>query len=139
MAAASEKGRVFLSHSHSVADKELYRHVARRLQDAGLEPVLLKGKAAPGERLLKSVRQAIHQSQEVLFLMTPAALQNKWPLVELGAAEALQKRVLVVLVGLSRKQLPVPFHDYEPVPFDQLEEAIEKMAQRLVDCQRAET
>lgn len=131
MVAPSETKRVFISHSHNVADRELYRDVARRLKSAGLEPVVVKAKAALEKGHLRSIRQAISQSEEVLFLLTPAALENSWPLVELGAAEGMEKEVLLVLFGLSKKQLPAPFRDYEPVPYDRLEKAIGRMSRRL--------
>ena len=129
MVKATKKLNVFLSYSQQ--DKELARDVSRRLREAGLEPVMDEARIPAGASWVEWLRGAIENSQAVLFLMTPSALASEWLSLELGVAEGLGKQVVPVVAGLSARQLPAPFREYQAVPFDRLHGAIRKLARTL--------
>lgn len=131
MATANQVKRVFISHSPT--DKELARDVARKLEAAGLEAVSTEKRVDGAGHLMEILRKAIDESEAVLFLITPAALESEWAFFELGAAEALDKPVVLIGAGVNRKQLAAPFRDYQIVPYDRVEKAIMGLALDLAD------
>jgi len=126
MATANQVKRVFISHSNT--DKELARDVARKLKAAGLEAISTEKLSLGTGQLMEILRKAIHESEAVLFLITPSALESEWAFFELGAAEALEKRVVLIGAGVNRRQLAAPFRDYQVVPYDRVEKAIMGLA-----------
>jgi nucleoside 2-deoxyribosyltransferase len=127
MTKARPAPKVFISSTKQ--DLDLARDLARRLRAAGLEP-LTDLALRPGEDFRKGVGQAIRSSDAVLFLLTPAALESPWTAYETGVAEGTDKPVLIVVAGAERPLTPL-LEAYQPVPYDQLDEAALRLAQRL--------
>lgn len=124
--AKTRRRGVFLSHSER--DRELARDLSRRLKAAGLRPRLDEELVSGGQRWMDTIQRAIERSDAVVFLITPSTLEAKWPVYELGLAVALGKRVLPVFAGVEVSQFPAPFREYQAIPFDRVEDAIEKLA-----------
>jgi hypothetical protein len=61
------------------------------------------GKAAMG-----SVRQALEQSAAVVVMISPKSLENKWVQFELGAAAALDKRIIPVIIDGDNVEAAMP-------------------------------
>ena len=117
--------------SYRSRDRELGRDVARRLQAAGLEPVL-DVEAVPAAADYRQVlRDLIGGADAVLLLITPAALESGWVMRELGMAEGLEKPVLPVTAGLGSQKLPAPLGSYQAAPYDKLDEAIAGLRDQL--------
>jgi hypothetical protein len=122
-------GRVFISHSHE--DNELVRDLARRLRAAGLEPILDLDDVPAGTEWKKTVREHIRAADAVLILMTPAARNSAWMMAELGMAEGFERLILPVTAGLKPRELPAPLRTYHVAPFDQVDDAINVLSERL--------
>ena len=129
MTASRGAGRVYISHSHR--DNELVRDLARRLRDAGLKPVVDFAEVRAGTDWKKALREQIRDSEAVLKLVTPAALSSAWAMAELGMAEGFDRTVLPVTAGLKRSELPAPLRSYQVTPFDQVDDAINLLSERL--------
>jgi nucleoside 2-deoxyribosyltransferase len=120
--------KVFISSTKQ--DLELARDIARRLQAVGLEPMANRT-VRPGEDFRKRIGQVIRSSDAVIFLVTPAALESPWLAYETGVAEGLDKHILAVVAGTGQRPLSPVLESYQTVPYDQFDEAILALAQRL--------
>ncbi len=120
--------RVFISHSHQ--DNELIRDLVRRLQAAGLEPVVDFADPHVGTDWKKTVREQIRTADALLILVTPAALNAAWMMTELGMAEGFDRPVLPVTAGLKPHDRPAPLQTYHVTPFDEVDRAIRLLIER---------
>jgi len=123
------RGSVFISHSHQ--DNELVRDLARRLRDAGLKPVADLSDIPAGAEWRKVVRERLREAEAMIILVTPAALSSAWMMAELGMAEGFERLILPVVAGLKPRSLPAPLQSYQVIPFDEVDRAIEALAERL--------
>jgi hypothetical protein len=121
-------GRVFISSSSH--DEELARDLARRLRNAGLEPVTFRDHS-DRDNWRKKLREKIRTADAVLILVTPEALKSPWMMTELGMAEGMDRVVVPVSAGVKARDLPLPLADFAIVPFDKVDDAIEMLAGKL--------
>ncbi len=122
-------GSVFISHSHQ--DNELVRDLARRLREAGLQPFVDFTELPVGADWKKTVREQIRSADAVLILVTPASLKSPWMMTELGMAEGFERIIVPVTAGLKSCDLPAPLQTYQIAPFDQVDDAIHMLSERL--------
>jgi hypothetical protein len=120
---------VFISYSRHDAD------VAKRfesvLESLGLQAFNPAREIRPGEDWRKAVRGAIRRSDALLLIASPHALVSSWASYETGMAEALGKRVMVLLSNRhSVTELPEEVAAGEIVDFDP--QAPERAAQDIV-------
>ncbi|MBI3467531.1 MAG: toll/interleukin-1 receptor domain-containing protein [Planctomycetes bacterium] len=125
----ASRGSVFIIHSHQ--DNELVRDLARRLCDAGLDPLVDLTDLPVAANWKKTVRKKIRAADAVLVLMTPAALNSSWVMTELGMAEGFDRLVIPVSAGLKPRNLPAPLRTYRIAPFDRVDAAINMLSERL--------
>ncbi len=127
------KPTVFISYSRR--DAELGQRFAVALKRLGLKALDPERELRPGEDWRHSIQSAIKQSDVVVTLVsTPASLQSSWTSYEMGVAEALGKRVLLLLPNkYSVTQLPADFASMQIMEFDPQapEDAAQDIAQRL--------
>lgn len=121
--------RVFISYSRK--DIDLVRDIARRLRKAGFEPNMASDDVSGGSDWKNAIRQGIREADVVLFLLTRESLASDWTMTELGLAEGLDRMVIPVTVGISKRDLPAPFKSYKTVPFDRLDGAISQLSETL--------
>ena len=81
MTKSRRAGSIFISHSHQ--DNELVRDLARRLREAGLQPLVDFTELPVGADWKKTLREQIRSADAVLILLTPASLKS--PLDDDGA------------------------------------------------------
>ena len=98
--------QVFISYT--CEDKDLARKLSRRLQDAGFDVWLDENNILPGDNWAEKVSQALKESQAMVVLVSPAAMDSKWVRHEiefaLGAKE-YSGRLVPVFVG-PRDRIP---------------------------------
>src|SRR5215213_382078 len=75
---------VFLSHAS--ADKPAVEHLARKLQEAGLEPFLDKWHLVPGERWIRGLNEALVQSGTLAVFIGPRSGGGAWRTREVESA-----------------------------------------------------
>jgi hypothetical protein len=91
--------QVFISHSSK--DEELVRSIADALKEAGME-VWDDREILPGENWAAKTAEALEESQAMVVLLTPDALNSKsmeWEVEYALGKMAYNKRVVPVLVG----------------------------------------
>lgn len=98
--------KVFISYVND--DRELARRLSRSLEAAGFEVWLDESNILPGDNWAEKVSQALRDSQAMVVLVSPAAMESKWVRSEiefaLGAKE-YRGRLVPVFVG-PRNSIP---------------------------------
>lgn len=98
--------KVFISYVNE--DRDLARKLSRSLEDAGFEVWLDESHILPGDNWAEKVSQALNDSQAMVVLVSPAAMESKWVRHEiefaLGAKE-YSGRLVPVFVG-PRNSIP---------------------------------
>ena len=102
-----------------------------RLREAGLEPFADFTELPVGADWKKTVREQIRSADAMLMLVTPAALKSAWMMTELGMAEGFERVVVPVMAGLKSSDIPLPLRTYQVAPFDRVDGAISKLAEKL--------
>jgi hypothetical protein len=92
--------KIFLSHSES--DNELARELARHLKRRGLTVLNPSEDFAPGDNWALMLGNALQESDYIVFLLTPGAIEKEWLRKEIEFAlgsKRHENRVFSVLVG----------------------------------------
>jgi hypothetical protein len=105
--------KVFISHSHSKIDEPLVRKVTTALQKAGLDVWDERMEVFPGDNWAEKIGQALRESEAMVVLFTPNALDSQWVNHDIGYALGeyrFQNRLVTVLAGppekLSEDKIP---------------------------------
>jgi nucleoside 2-deoxyribosyltransferase len=127
------KPTVFISYGRR--DAELGRRFEVALTQLGLTALNPTRDLASGEDWRKSIQSAIKRSDAVVTLVSaPESLQSSWTSYEVGVADALGKRVFLLLPNrYSVAELPEDFASNQIVEFDPQapERAAHDIASRL--------
>jgi hypothetical protein len=98
--------KVFISYA--CEDRELAKRLSRWLEGAGFDVWLDESNILPGDNWAEKVSQALKESQAMVVLVSPAAMDSKWVRHEiefaLGAKE-YSGRLVPVFVG-PRDKIP---------------------------------
>ena len=98
--------KVFISHSHT--DSALAARVSEALRDDGLEVWDPDADVLPGDNWAEKVAQALRESQAMVVLLTPAAVDSPYVRRDMEyalGAKRYSNRLIPVAVG-AREQLP---------------------------------
>jgi nucleoside 2-deoxyribosyltransferase len=127
------KPHIFISHTRR--DAHLVESIREALQRRGLN-VFTESDLRPGDRWREAIQSAIRQSDAVIMLVaSPENALSSWMSYEVGMAEALGKRVMVLLRNQhSVTELPEEVAANQIVDFDprEPERAARDIASRLV-------
>lgn len=109
---------VFLSYNHRDAD--LAKKVGSALERLGLKAVNPEREMRPGDDFRKAIQEAIRRSDALIMLVpSPQQASSSWTSYEAGIAEALGKRVVVLLSNkYPVTDLPVDVAASRVVVFD---------------------
>ncbi len=97
---------VFISYANS--DRDVAERLVSALRASNVSGWLDKADIAAGDSIPSAVRAALKGSKAVLVLLSPRSLQSEWVQFEIGAAEALGKKIVPVIVSGEHleKQFP---------------------------------
>jgi len=107
----NEKYDIFLSYSHE--DGNIANELYSKLTKAGLRCFMAEKDIAPAEQWENKIRDAIHLAKQILLLITPRSQNSHWVLVESGAAWALKKDLIPVLMFVKPHELIDPVRRYQ--------------------------
>lgn len=88
---------VFISYAH--ADAVQARRLVKALRDNNVVGWLDSADIAAGTAISSAVRDALKNSSVVIVLLSQTALRSQWVQFEVGAAEALGKKIIPVIVS----------------------------------------
>jgi hypothetical protein len=97
---------VFISYSYS--DRENVERLVSALRAANIVGWLDAADIAAGASVSSAVRDALQKASAVVFVLSPDALHNQWVQFEIGAAEALGKKIIPVIVSGNRLEEQLP-------------------------------
>jgi len=97
---------VFISYAHSDSD-EAHRLV-ESLQAGNVTGFLDRADIVAGDVISSDVRSALKQSTAVIVLLSPRALHSEWVQFEIGAAEAMGKKIIPIIVSGERLEEQLP-------------------------------
>jgi TIR domain-containing protein len=125
---------VFLSYSRR--DGDLAGKIERELRKLGIEASNAPDSISAGEDWRHSIKAAIRKADCFLAIVsTPETTSAGWTTYELGMAEALGKRILLLLSHkYSAAQLPADLTGLPIIPFDPAlpERAAREVSERLL-------
>src|ERR1700761_3166199 len=98
--------KVFISHSSQ--DKWIARTLSRELETLGVTTFLDEKDISTGESIDDSIHENLQDCDEILMLLSPAALASHWVLLEIGGAKALGKLLIPILLHVGPNELPQP-------------------------------
>ena len=98
--------KVFISHSS--VDKWIAGQIARELDARGIDSFLDAKDIKTGDSIEDAVDTHLADCDELLMLLSPAALGSTWVLIEIGGAKALKKRLVPILHHVGVNELPAP-------------------------------
>lgn len=87
--------RVFVSHA--APDVGIAREIRRLLDQVANVRVFMDYDLAAGSKWQTELRREIENADVVVAVLTPQALESEWMQQEIGAAWALQKRMLPIV------------------------------------------
>lgn len=97
---------VFLSYAEE--DKLISQQIRNCLMREGLTVWTNKTDIQTGAIFLEAIKQGIEESDNIVYLMSPAALQSQYCREELDYAVSLHKRIIPILVhDVEPEQLPL--------------------------------
>jgi hypothetical protein len=98
--------KVFISHS--TEDKWIARKLSEELQGLGASTFLDEKDIATGESIDDTIQTHLRDCDDILMLLSPAALASHWVMLEIGGAKALGKLLVPILVNVGPNELPPP-------------------------------
>ena len=88
-----------MTWKRAVKAKAWAERVVSALRASNISGWLDQSDIAAGVGIASAVRNALKQSSAVVVLLSPRALQSQWVQFEIGAAEALGKKIVPVIVS----------------------------------------
>ena len=97
------KPKVFISHASN--DVWVAKQLARQIQECGADTFLDAENIDRGDDFDDVIIEHAENSSEMLVLFTPIANERKYVWFEIGMFAAARKRIVVVLYGVTKKEL----------------------------------
>lgn len=97
---------VFISYARS--DSGEAERLVKSLRAINVTGWLDQADIAAGESISSAVRDAIVRSSAVVVLLSPNSLRSEWVQFEIGAAEALEKKIIPVIVSGEHLEKELP-------------------------------
>lgn len=94
-----KRRKIFVSAAHS--DQPFVKRLIGALQRAGWSTFVPEA-IDVGEQIFSRIRRELESSELVVFVVPPREGEGKWALAEVGAAKALNKRIIAVVPERGR-------------------------------------
>jgi len=127
--------QVYMSYAQQ--DRELAWNLAKALKNAGLHVWIDIDNIYPGDNWAEVIGKALKESQAMVVLLTPSALQSEWVRKDIAYAIgnlAYEWRVIPVLVGgMSADEIPWILRQMQVIHLENPEQQdrIEQIAEAL--------
>ncbi|HEV2999708.1 MAG TPA: toll/interleukin-1 receptor domain-containing protein [Solirubrobacteraceae bacterium] len=94
---------VFISHAS--VDKWVAGQIAKEIAATGAESFLDSRAIETGDHIDEQLRTALNEADELLVVLSPAALERPYVWIEIGVAWGRGKRIVGILHGLTTSDL----------------------------------
>jgi hypothetical protein len=133
--AVPEKYRVFISHAGT--DTWVARQIEAHITDRGADAFLDVADIAAGDDFEVRIVDELAKSNELVVLLTPAALDRPYIWMEIGAAWGQRKRIIGILYGLtahdisSREHGPALLKRINLIDINSFDQYLDELSERL--------
>lgn len=121
--------KVFISHSS--AETWIARKVCEDIMRLGIDVFLDNKDIQTGDDFDGKTNEHILDSDEIIVLVSQAALRSNWVMIECGAARVLRKRLVPILIDVAPNELPQPINRHLARDLNQVERYYDELLQRL--------
>jgi hypothetical protein len=101
-----QRRKIFISYAHD--DRAIAECLLSELQRVSLVGWMDTADIGASEAISASIRDALRSSSAVVVLLSPKSLSSRWVQFEVGAAEALGKRIIPVIIEGKDIQNSIP-------------------------------
>ncbi len=88
---------VFISHSASIADRELVKVFRSALRRRKFDPYVASFEVQPGRKVKDKLQANLERCRAVVVLFTPSAQRSEWVPFEWGMASLMHKPIIPVV------------------------------------------
>jgi len=106
---------VFLSYAST--DGREANMILQAIERTGGRAFIAEKVLEPGEDFAERIREALCSSRELWLLVSPNSLKSEWVLTEWGAAWALRKKIVPILLRCDIGQLPERIRQRQCIDF----------------------
>ena len=129
--------RVFISYS--TADSEIASRLHAALEGIEVSGWLDESDIAAGDAIAAKVKEALQQAGALIVLVSPRSLESKWVQFEVGAAYAMEKPIIPIIVGPKHTELNLPEWLMDFMYIDARDRSMQEVAfeiERVISNQR---
>jgi len=129
--------KIFISHSS--IDTWVAKQIQCKLTDLGVSTFLDEGYIDIGDDFENVIIKELRTSNELIVLLTPWALQRPYVWLEIGAAWAIDIRIIGVLHGITFEEIssnsknPILIKKNNLVTLNDLDKYFEQLGKRLTE------
>jgi hypothetical protein len=121
--------KVFISHSS--AETWIARKICEDVMGLGIDVFLDNKDVQTGDDFDIKTNEHIRESDEIVILVSQTALRSNWVMIECGAARALCKRLVPILIDVAPNELPQPINRHLARDLNQIDTYYRELRQRL--------
>jgi hypothetical protein len=126
--------KVFISHS--TTDQWIARRISQDLAAIGVATFLDEKDIETGDSIDEEIQKHLAECDELLMLLSPAAIKSHWVLVEIGGARALKKRLVPIMLHIGPNDLPAPISKGLARDLNDIEKYYAEVKARIADAAR---
>ncbi|MEJ2554733.1 MAG: SUMF1/EgtB/PvdO family nonheme iron enzyme [Anaerolineae bacterium] len=114
---ANKRMQVFISHAHKDAD--FAHRLAADLKRLGVRIWIAPESIRPGEGWVKAIERGMRESNHVVIVLTPAALDSKWveKETEVAIAQEREGRLQIFPLDVKPCRTPLLLSSYQMISF----------------------
>lgn len=134
MSNQTDSKEVFISHSHK-QDADSAHRLARDLEKGGHRPWIAPDSIPPGDNWAAGINRGLTQSDALVVVMTPAAIESQWVNLEvyIGIQRKVSEGKLFIPLDFAECAVPVLWSAFQFVSFrksyqDGLKELLTRLA-----------
>lgn len=116
--------------SYSTLDQLHVQELEAKLKARNKSYFLAPKDILSGEPFKEKIREALVSAREIFVLLTPNSLKSEWVITEWGAAWALGKHIVPILLRCGPENLPSRLSDLQTRDFYQLDKIIDEFEER---------
>lgn len=83
-----------------------------------------------GESIPESIRKSIRECDEFLVLLSRNSIDRPWVLMEIGAAWALEKRIVAITDKVTPEEMPGTIISVKAIDLNNFEDYLEQVLKR---------
>jgi len=124
---------VFISHSEK--DRWIARQMAALIEERGrkhgIKAFLDEKDIQGGESIPDSIRKNIQECREFVVLLSRYSVKRPWVLIEIGAAWALEKRIVAITDKVTPEEMPAIIAPYKAIDLNEYDKYVEQLVNRV--------